>query len=170
MCTAAFVHWSLWSLAENHKAKAHALLKAKYKYFNDFLTFTYETTDTSQKNHDEKGQYFLSLISESETHILWFITQSEIFQTFISQNSVSRKIWIFLNFYAFSRRFYPNRLTVHSGYTFSSVCAQTQWTITSRWHGSPNHHRLWKLHTGLQEHGFCVSLLFLQTLGPWFTN
>ncbi len=29
---------------------------------------------------------------------------------------------------------------------------------------------LWKLHTGLQEHGFCVSPLFLQTLGPWFPN
>ncbi len=26
----------------------------------------------------------------------------------------------------------------------------TQWTNTSRWHGSPNHHWLWKLHTGLQ--------------------
>ncbi len=47
---------------------------------------------------------------------------------------------------------------------------KTQWTNTSRWHGSPNHHWLWKLHTGLQEHGFCVSPLFLQTLGPWFTN
>ncbi len=43
-------------------------------------------------------------------------------------------------------------------------------TNTSRWHGSPNHHWLWKLHTGLQEHGFCVSPLFLQTLGPWFPN
>ncbi len=48
---------------------------------------------------------------------------------------------------------------------------KTQWTNTSRRHGSPNHHWLWKLHTGLlQEHGFCVSPLFLQTLGPWFTN
>ncbi len=27
---------------------------------------------------------------------------------------------------------------------------KTQWTNTSRWHGSPNHHWLWKLHTGLQ--------------------
>ncbi len=27
---------------------------------------------------------------------------------------------------------------------------KTQWTNTSRWHCSPNHHRLWKLHTGLQ--------------------
>ncbi len=56
----------------------------------------------------EKGQYFLSLTSESETHILYrFITQSEIFQAFIAwnlddyglqilktQNSVSQKIWI----------------------------------------------------------------------------
>ncbi len=37
--------------------------------------------------YHEKGQYFLSLISESETHILYrFITQSEIFQAFISWN------------------------------------------------------------------------------------
>ncbi len=27
---------------------------------------------------------------------------------------------------------------------------KTQWTNTSRWHGRPNHHWLWKLHTGLQ--------------------
>ncbi len=55
---------------------------------------------------------FLSLISESETHILYrFITQSIIFQAFISwnvddygsqimktQNSVSQKIWILHKF------------------------------------------------------------------------
>ncbi len=27
---------------------------------------------------------------------------------------------------------------------------KTQWTDTSRWHCTPNHHRLWKLNTGLQ--------------------
>ncbi len=27
---------------------------------------------------------------------------------------------------------------------------KTQWTNTSRWHFTPNHHRLWKLNTGLQ--------------------
>ncbi len=27
---------------------------------------------------------------------------------------------------------------------------KTQWTNTSRWHWTPNHHRLWKLNTGLQ--------------------
>ncbi len=26
---------------------------------------------------------------------------------------------------------------------------KTQWTNTSRWHCTPNHHRLWKLNTGL---------------------
>ncbi len=31
---------SLWSLAENLKAKAHALLTAKWKYVHGFLTFT----------------------------------------------------------------------------------------------------------------------------------
>ncbi len=39
---------------------------------------------------------------------------------------------------------------------------KTQWTNTSRRHGTPDHHWLWKLHTGL-----CV---FLLTLGPWFPN
>ncbi len=27
---------------------------------------------------------------------------------------------------------------------------KTQWTNTGRWHCTPNHHRLWKLYTGLQ--------------------
>ncbi len=27
---------------------------------------------------------------------------------------------------------------------------KTQWTKTSRWHCTPNHHKLWKLNTGLQ--------------------
>ncbi len=31
-----------------------------------------------------------------------------------------------------------------------TVDFRKQWTNTSRWHGSPNHHWLWKLHTGLQ--------------------
>ncbi len=30
------------------------------------------------------------------------------------------------------------------------VFQKTQWTNTSRWHCTPNHHRLWKLNTGLQ--------------------
>ncbi len=37
---------------------------------------------------------------------------------------------------------------------------KTQWTNTSRWHGSPNHHWLWKLHTGLQATwNLCLSTL-----------
>ncbi len=47
---------------------------------------------------------------------------------------------------------------------------KTQWTNTSRWHCSPNHHRLWKLNTGLQQLGLWASPPFLQTLGPWFSN
>ncbi len=39
---------------------------------------------------------------------------------------------------------------------------KTQWTNTSRWHGSPNHHWLWKLHTRLQA----TWILFLSTLPP----
>ncbi len=37
---------------------------------------------------------------------------------------------------------------------------KTQWTNTSRWHGSPNHHWLWKLHTGLHATwNLCLSIL-----------
>ncbi len=37
---------------------------------------------------------------------------------------------------------------------------KTQWTNTSRWHGTPNHHWLWKLHTGLQATwNLCLSTL-----------
>ncbi len=39
---------------------------------------------------------------------------------------------------------------------------KTQWTNTSRWHGSPNHHWLQKLHTGLQA----AWILCLSTLPP----
>ncbi len=39
---------------------------------------------------------------------------------------------------------------------------KTQWTNTSRWHGSPNHHWLWKLHNGLQA----TWILCLSTLPP----
>ncbi len=39
---------------------------------------------------------------------------------------------------------------------------KTQWTNTSRWHGSPNHHWLWKFHTGLQA----TWILCLSTLPP----
>ncbi len=39
---------------------------------------------------------------------------------------------------------------------------KTQWINTSRWHGSPNHHWLWKLHTGLQA----TWILCLSTLPP----
>ncbi len=42
---------------------------------------------SKKKKYLEKGQYFVSLISESENYILYrFITQSEIFQVFISWN------------------------------------------------------------------------------------
>ncbi len=42
---------------------------------------------------------------------------------------------------------------------------KTQWTNTSRWHCTPNHHRLWKLNTGLKATGLWASPPFLQTLG-----
>ncbi len=47
------------------------------------------STGTFKKKleYHETGQFFLSLISESETHVLYrLITQSEIFQAFFSWN------------------------------------------------------------------------------------
>ncbi len=40
--------------------------------------------------------------------------------------------------------------------------SETQRTTPSRWHGSPNHHWLWKLHTGLQA----AWILYLSSLPP----
>ncbi len=47
---------------------------------------------------------------------------------------------------------------------------KTQWTNTSRWHCTPNHHRLWKLNTRFQATWAMSFPPFLQTLGPWFPN
>ncbi len=47
---------------------------------------------------------------------------------------------------------------------------KTQWTNTSRRHGTPNHHWLWKLHTGLQAAWIlCISSL-PPDFRPWFPN
>ncbi len=47
---------------------------------------------------------------------------------------------------------------------------KTQWTNTSRRHGTPNHHWLWKLHTGLQTAWIlCLSSLPPDSR-PWFPN
>ncbi len=43
-----------------------------------------------------------------------------------------------------------------------TVDFRKQWPNTSRWHGSPNHHWLWKRHTGLQA----IWILCLSTLPP----
>ncbi len=47
----------------------------------------------------------------------------------------------------------PHRFSI--GFRYGEFAGQSStptpwWTNTSRWHGSPNHHRLWKLNTGLQ--------------------
>ncbi len=57
---------------------------------------------------------------------------------------------------AWSALKFPGRCCVDCG------LQKTQWTNTSRWHGSPNHHWLWKLHTGLQA----TWILCLSTLPP----
>ncbi len=47
--------------------------------------FYQQQVHLKQLEYNEKGQYFVSHISESETHILYrFITKSERFQAFIS--------------------------------------------------------------------------------------
>ncbi len=57
---------------------------------------------------------------------------------------------------AWSALKFPGRCCIDCG------LQKTQRTETSRWHGSPNHHRLWKLHTGLQA----TLILCLSTLPP----
>ncbi len=47
---------------------------------------------------------------------------------------------------------------------------KTQWTNTSRWHGTQNITDCGNLTLDFKQHGFCASPLFLQTLGPWFPN
>ncbi len=104
--------------------------------------------------YHEKGQYFLSLISESETHILYrFITQSEIFQAFISwnfydyglqimktPNSLSQKIWILHKMN--KKKDILNRnvrllksmfISMHSILSWASFCMK--YCINAVWHG-----------------------------------
>ncbi len=47
---------------------------------------------------------------------------------------------------------------------------KTQWTNTSRWHGSQIITDCGNFTLDFKKHGFCASPLFLQTLGPWFPN
>ncbi len=48
---------------------------------------------------------------------------------------------------------------------------KTQWTNTSRWHCTPNHHRLWKLNTGPSSNlGYELLHPSSRLLGPWFPN
>ncbi len=64
--------------------KERELLLLHFKYI-----YIYTHIQVHQKNieYHEKAQYFLALISESETHILYrFIIKSEIFQAFFSWN------------------------------------------------------------------------------------
>ncbi len=92
-------------MASRHGLK-FAKEKSEYNKQKKNDTHTHIQVHLKKIEYHEKGQYFLSLISESETHILYrLITQSEIFQVFISrnvddyglqimktQNSVSQKI------------------------------------------------------------------------------
>ncbi len=62
---------SLWSLSENRKAEARALLTAKWKYFHVFLTFTDgEYTVKSKLCVYEKSPYLKQRVSVSGTRSL----------------------------------------------------------------------------------------------------
>ncbi len=59
-------------MTQCHPGFSHKCLPVQLQLENRYI---------SKKFNIMKNQYFLSLISESETHILYrFITQSEIFQ------------------------------------------------------------------------------------------
>ncbi len=64
----------------------YALFQRNLQWMQRVYIWNY--IQVNQKNkfeYHEIGQYFLSLISESETHILFrFIKQSKIFKAFIS--------------------------------------------------------------------------------------
>ncbi len=50
---------------------------------------------------------------------------------------------------------------------------KTQWTNTSRWHCTPNHHRLWKCNTGLQATwamSFSTRLDSMTLVSKWNTK
>ncbi len=47
---------------------------------------------------------------------------------------------------------------------------KTQWTNTSRWHAAQIITDCETSHWTSEQHGFCASPVFLQTLGPWFPN
>ncbi len=47
---------------------------------------------------------------------------------------------------------------------------KTQWTNTSRRHGTQIISDFRNFTLDFKQHGFCASPLFLQTLGPWFPN
>ncbi len=120
--------------------------------------YTHTGTSKAEFENHEKGQCFLSLISESETHILYrLITQSEICQAFISwnvydygiqimktQNSVSQKIWILhkinkkkdiLNRYV--RLLKSMFISMHSILGWPSFCMN--YCINAAWHGGNQH-------------------------------
>ncbi len=50
-----------------------------------------------------------------------------------------------------------------SGRCIDCGLQKTQWTNTNKWHGRPNHHWLWKLHTGPQA----TWIMCLSTLPPY---
>ncbi len=104
----------------------------------------------SKKKCHENGKYFLSFISENETHILYrLITQSEIFQAFIyghfddyglqimtTQNSVSQKILILHKKGYFKQKCQASEnmfISMHSILGWASFCMN--YCINVAWHG-----------------------------------
>ncbi len=105
------------------------------KNCHHLLTFMlFQTiTGTSQLEYHEKGQYFWSLISESETHILYrFITQSEILQAFISWNfdDYFKTLWYFKQKCPASEKYvHFHALNTWLGLLCMNYC------INAAWHG-----------------------------------
>ncbi len=82
-----------------------------------------------------------------------------------SWNTIMKSLWslsdyyIYIYIYAFSRRFYPKRLTVHSGYTFLSVCV-----FPGNWTPRPFALLTQCSTTEPQEHRSSTELVYTSTL------
>ncbi len=64
---------------DSNRVSLYDVAKLAKLYYSTIYRYIYKN-----KLYHEKGQYFLSLISEGETHILYrFIAQSEIFQALL---------------------------------------------------------------------------------------
>ncbi len=91
-------------LLSDWSAKAHKTCGCSYRPMDRY-------SELSSKHSDGRNESSQILRHYSHTHTLTFTQEVNIFMN------------LYIYIYAFNRRFYPKRLTVHSGYTFVlSVC------------------------------------------------